>query len=124
MAQRPKTQCFAFNLDGVRCTKSGGHQGDHAAAIEWGDDDCHNPMFGQLQQAKPFNYPAPYLLGEDGSSVLGLDDYEQITEEVMLESGNVLRPSRATTEHSAACIACRHSHPSGTCRCGCYAHIG
>lgn len=36
-------KCFAFNKAGLRCMQAAGHDGPHAHAIEWDDDDCWVP---------------------------------------------------------------------------------
>jgi hypothetical protein len=36
-------KCFAFNGDGLRCMALAGHDGPHAHAIEWTDEECWEP---------------------------------------------------------------------------------
>jgi hypothetical protein len=43
MTDKPLRKCFAFNGDGLRCMGIAGHDGPHAHAIEWTDDEVWTP---------------------------------------------------------------------------------
>lgn len=36
-------KCFAYNIDGLRCMQTAGHDGDHAHVIAWTDAECFDP---------------------------------------------------------------------------------
>ena len=46
-------KCWAFNPDGLRCMQPAGHEGLHAHAIEWSDDECFSPIVHQLPAPAP-----------------------------------------------------------------------
>lgn len=37
-------KCFAYNIEGLRCMQAAGHDGDHAHAITWTDEECFAPF--------------------------------------------------------------------------------
>lgn len=51
--------CFAFNTDGLRCMQPAGHDGPHAHAIEWTDEEAWTP--GQIQHPSTLPAPTPHL---------------------------------------------------------------
>lgn len=36
-------KCYAYNAAGLRCMQPAGHDGEHAHAITWTDDECWEP---------------------------------------------------------------------------------
>jgi hypothetical protein len=39
-------KCYAYNPAGLRCMQPANHDGDHAHAITWTDDECWAPSDG------------------------------------------------------------------------------
>lgn len=88
------TRCWAYNQEGTRCDKEAGHDERHASFIFWTDSECFTP-------GKPIETPA------------------QIVERLVQQA-----PAIAAATEPSACVACKHMHKGGVCKCGCHEHIG
>jgi hypothetical protein len=80
------TICYAYNTAGLRCMQAAGHDGVHAHAIEWGDDECWDPSMALIP-------PTVVHLGR-----------EQVVEHLV----DVPKPS-------GKCVICAHRMHTGMC---------
>ena len=46
-------KCWAYNGDALRCMQAAGHDGPHAHAIEWTDEECWAPETFERQAPQP-----------------------------------------------------------------------
>lgn len=121
--EHPVKKCFAYNRDSLRCMQTAGHTGNHAHAIEWGDDECFDPTSILYASALPttmFDADADAIHEQvsraeeqwanratavDTEALAQLDFGYPATEPVVQDGGK--------------CVACDHRHTGGKCRCGC-----
>ena len=54
----PVKKCFAYNIEGLRCMQEAGHDGDHAHAITWSDEECFTPFAVAVPLAQQDTYTA------------------------------------------------------------------
>lgn len=79
-------KCFAYNREGLRCMQAAGHEGVHAHAIEWTDDETWDPSMALVP-------PTVVHIGKD-----------EITEHLV-----------AVPEPSGKCVICGHRMHERTC---------
>jgi hypothetical protein len=84
--------CYAFNREGLRCDKDGGHEGLHALTIEWDDADLWTP------ETAPVGSPHQIRVADGLVPLEPAPDYDD----------TVL----------GRCVVCRHSMHAGECRIG------
>lgn len=85
MSEKKMALCWAFNKDGQRCQQLAGHDGNHAIAVEWSDEECFSPIVHQLPQPPLWPPTQPATQGSGGciicehphhpNGVCGADDH-------------------------------------------------
>ena len=108
-------KCFSYNRDGQRCMQLADHEGNHAVAIEWTDEESWTP--DMLVQVGP---PVEY-----DSTMSQIQAAEALWEsrEARMDTEALALVEATPTPLGGPCVACSHQHQSGKCRCGCETYI-
>lgn len=92
------SQCWAYNTDRLRCQLDAGHEEPHTIYTTWRDDQCYEPDKSLHTLMQPVA-----TAGDSGAGTI-----------------KALPPFA----EPASCVACKHMHKGGVCKCGCHEHIG
>lgn len=124
MSEQVRVQkCFAYSPDRLRCMQPAGHEGNHAHAIEWGDDECFDPadlMPIPTVATPPFDADLDAIRAQvERAEAQWANRAQAVDTEALaqLDFGVPATPSKPLD--GGRCVACDHLHTGGKCRCGC-----